>query len=163
MRFLGTVILMLLACSSSAQLLTLTIEDLSSVDRQYMEQQRVSLKALAARHLGRQFNGQRETDLAILQALLDRRHVRQDQTLELQAMGVVMGDLLAKELHLDWVVYIDKHGRSRALRYRETDNYLFPITLISRRREADNLTPVSAIYDQARDGLVEDLPPNPFQ
>ena len=137
----------------------LRIGELSVLDRQYMHQQRQSLRELGQRHLGRGFSGDRDRDLGLMQTLLDRGLVRNDQKQELQAMGVVLGDLLAAELDMHWVVYEDRIGRSRALRYRDTDIYLFPVTMISRRREADNDTPVSAIYDSAR-GTVERLRPD---
>jgi len=74
-----------------------------------------------------------------------------------------MGDLLAQELNLHWVIYEDSVGRSRALRYKETDNYLFPMTMISRRREAGNLSPVVDIYAQAVKLIKPQLPLLPFQ
>ena len=86
-----------------------------------------------------------------------------DQVAELQAMGMVMGDLLAQDLGLHWVVYADRVGRTRALRYRDTDAFLFPVTLVSRRWEAGDRTPVAVIYATARDNMREDLPPVPFQ
>jgi hypothetical protein len=134
------------------------IGELSYLDLQYMAQQRETLSELVERNLGRQFNGSRDNDLELLQLLLDRRLVRPDQTQELQAMGVIMGDL-----HMHWVVYEDSLGRSRALRYRETDNYLFPMTMISRRREADNRTPVEEIYQKAYDIIAPLRPDMPFQ
>lgn len=139
------------------------ISELSSVDRQYMAQQREILADLAARHLGRRFSGNRIQDLELLQSMLDRRLVRPDQTRELQAMGVIMGDLLAADLGMHWVVYEDRVGRSRALRYRESDNYLFPVTMISRRQEADNHTPVKVIYQKAHAIIEASKPALPFQ
>ncbi len=139
------------------------IGDLSDLDRQYMTQQRDSLNNLAATELGRRFNQTRANDLQILQLLLDRRLVRPDQTRELQAMGVIMGDLLAEDLGMHWVIYEDRQGRSRALRYRQTDEYLFPITMISRRREADNQTPVAEIYQKAHDIIAPLQPELPFR
>jgi hypothetical protein len=139
------------------------IGELSYLDLQYMAQQRETLSELVERNLGRQFNGSRDNDLELLQLLLDRRLVRPDQTRELQAMGVIMGDLLAADLDMHWVVYEDSLGRSRALRYRETDNYLFPMTMISRRREADNRTPVKEIYQKAYDIIAPLRPDMPFQ
>lgn len=139
------------------------VEDLSVLDRQYMTQQRSLVQDLAERHLGRSLSGDRERDLETLQALLDDRVVRPDQTRELQAMGVVLGDLLASDLGMHWVVYTDEVGRSRALRLRETDNFLFPITMISRRREAGNETPVQEIYSKARDIIERVREPLPFQ
>ena len=46
-----------------------------------------------------------------------------------------MGDLLAVELGMHWIVYEDDMGRSRALRYQQSEVVLFPITMIARRRE----------------------------
>ncbi len=139
------------------------IGKLSFLDSQYMEQQRSSLDNLARINLGSQFDGSKERDLALLQSLLDRKLVRADQKKELQARGVIMGDLLAEELHLHWVIYEDSLGRSRALRYRETDNYLFPITMISRRIEVGNTSRVSDIYQRAVDLIKPQLPALPFQ
>jgi hypothetical protein len=142
---------------------TLRIGELSYLDRQYMAQQRELLEDLTARNFGRRFNGQRSNDLQLLQGLLDRGVVRNSQTRELQAMGVVMGDLLAADLGLHWVVYQDSMGRTRALRDGESDTYLFPITMISRRREVDNRTSVAEIFGKARDIVLDSRPPLPFQ
>ena len=142
---------------------TLRIGQLSELDRQYMTQQRDLLNDMASVELGRRFTGDRDNDLQLLQLLLDRRLVRPDQTRELQAMGVIMGDLLAADLDMHWVIYEDAHGRSRALRYRGSDEYLFPITMISRRQEADNHTPVAAIYQKAYDIIAPLQPALPFR
>jgi len=141
---------------------TVKIGELSSLDRQYMTQQRDLLQDLASIKLGRRFNGDKNNDLQILQLLLDRRLVRADQARELQAMGVIMGDLLAANLDMHWVIYQDAQGRSRALRYKESDEYLFPITMISRRREAGNQTPVTEIYQKAYDIIAALQPALPF-
>ena len=139
------------------------IGELSFTDRQYMAQQRASLDDLARAKLGSQISGNKDRDLALLQTLLDRNLISADQTKELQSMGVIMGDLLAKELDMQWVIYEDVIGRSRALRYKDTDNYLFPMTMISRRREAGNLSTVSHIYQRALDLVKPHLPALPFQ
>ena len=141
----------------------LEISQLTYLDRGYMDQQRQTLGDLAALKLGRKFQGERSHDLAILQDLLDKNLVRNDQTKELQAMGAIMGDLLARELGMDWVVYEDKVGRSRALRYRETDNYLFPMTMVSRRRTVGNTSPMTEIYQKAYDIIAPLRQPLPFQ
>ncbi len=114
-------------------------------------------------NLGRKFNGNKDHDLDILQSLLDRKLVRTEQKLQLQGMGVIMGDLFAHELNMHWVIYEDRLGRSRALRYQNTDNYLFPMTMISRRREVDNLSTVAAIYQRAVDLIKPQLSKVPLQ
>ncbi len=125
------------------------VSELTPIDRQYMQRQRDTIEALARRHTGSGFNGSPANDIPLLQRLLDQRRVRPDQTEELQGMGILLGDVLAEELDMHWVVYEDPLGRSRALRYRETENYLFPVTMISRRQSVGNDRPVQEIYDKA--------------
>lgn len=139
------------------------IEELSVLDLRYMDNQRTLLQELAATSFGRRFNGERDNDLEVLQLLLDRGVVSNQQTAELQAMGIVIGDLLAIELDMQWVVYADGIGRSRALRYRDSDDVVFPVTMISRRREVGNEDLVIGIYAQARDKALAQRPPRPFQ
>jgi uncharacterized protein DUF3806 len=142
---------------------TAQISELSALDLQYMEQQRQILQDLAAVNLGRQFSGNKARDLELLQTMLDQGLVGPDQVRELQAMGVIMGDLLAADLDMHWVIYEDDAGRSRALRWQESENYLFPITMIARRREVGNETPVVDIYRKAYDIIDKRRPAQPFQ
>jgi len=139
------------------------IGQMTNTDLQYLAHQRATLDDLATRNFGHPFNGDKDNDLTLLQNLLDRRLVRPDQTRELQAMGVIMGDLLAADLGLHWVIYEDRVGRSRALRHKQSDDYLFPMTMISRRQEADNHTPVAEIYQKAYDIMAASIPPLPFR
>jgi hypothetical protein len=125
----------------------LQIRPLSAIDKQYMVQQRAAIEALANR-LGRRLSGTASRDLDTLQRIIDRRWIDPEDAKTQQAMGIVFGDLLAKELSFDWVVYRDRAGRSRALRYRDQDIYIFPITLISRRLAAKADTPVKALFDE---------------
>lgn len=150
------------ACGAQAAL-EMRISPPSNVDKHYMSQQRALLQDLSSRNLGHGFTGDRDRDLDLLQSLLDKRLVRADQTRELQAMGIIMGDLLAAELDMHWVIYEDRVGRSRALRYKETDSFLFPVTMISRRREVGNETPVTEIYNKARGIIEKSRPALPFQ
>ncbi len=159
--FCFLVLLFLNATGSAAE--AVDTGELSFLDRQYMTQQRALLEELSTRHFGAGFSGDRDRDLALLQRLLDQRLIRPDQTRELQAMGVIMGDLLAAEFGLHWVFYQDIQGRSRALRDGDSDTYLFPITMISRRREAGNDTPVAEIYRKASDIITSNRPTLPFQ
>ena len=156
-------LLVLLLTTGNLAFAEVEIGELSYIDKSYMQQQRERVAQLSERNLGRKLNGTRDKDLDILQKLLDRKLKSGDQTLELQALGVIMGDLLAEELGLDWVIYEDKLGRSRALRYRQTDNYLFPITMISRRREVDNTETVTEIYQRAKASMAAVIEPLPFQ
>ena len=46
---------------------------------------------------------------------------------------------------------------------RQSDEYLFPVTMISRRQEADNNTPVAVIYQKAYDIIAPLRPALPFR
>ncbi len=122
------------------------IEPLTAVDRQFMADQRMRVEQLTNR-LGRGLTGVADRDLDTLQRIVDERMVPAEDTLTLQAMGVVFGDLLGKRLDMDWVVYRDKKGRSRALRYRQMNVYLFPVTMISRRQEGGSGRRLKPLFD----------------
>ena len=122
------------------------IESLTAIDRQFMADQRMRVERLANR-LGRGLTGVADRDLDTLQRILDDRLVPAEDTLTLQAMGVVFGDLLGDHLDMDWVVYRDHKGRSRALRYRQMDVCLFPVTMISRRQEGGSERRLKPLFD----------------
>lgn len=126
------------------------VEALSPMDQARLDAQRQVVRELAALHLGRGFSGDRARDLDTLQLLLDRGVVGQGETAQLQAMGVILGDLLAADLDMGWVVYEDREGRSRALQLGSTRNFLFPITMISRRVDVGIAVDVRALYAKAR-------------
>lgn len=149
-KFIPIIVLgLVLLCNAAAAQLEPKVQALTAVDREFMGEQRQRIDQLARSGLGRQINGSRENDLGVLQLLLDRKLVRADQTLELQAMGIVLGNLLAQDASARWVVYLDYKGRSRALQMGKSDNFLFPVTMISRRAEAGARVDVDAIYDKA--------------
>ena len=104
--------------SANSSDLEVQIRPLSAIDKQYMTQQRATIEGLANR-LGRRLSGTPSRDLDTLQIIVDRRWIDQGDAKTQQAMGIVFGDLLARELSFDWVVYRDRAGRSRALRYRD--------------------------------------------
>lgn len=130
------------------------IEPLSAIDLQFMDDQRAKVADFAGR-LGRRMGSSINRDIETLQIILDNNWVRRDDELTLQAMGVVLGDIINQRLGTNWVVYRDRAGRSRALRYRQQDDFIFPVTMISRRYSAGANTDVKALYDK----VVADLEP----
>lgn len=160
---LGTCLAMFIAGAAWAAKDDLTISELSVIDQQYMAGARNDLQEKAASFLGRSFSGDRDRDIDLLQTLLDKGLVRNNQTKELQAMGIILGDLLLQELGMKWVIYEDKAGRSRALKLGATDTYLFPVTMIARRREVGNTASVESIYKKAVATVNRHKTPLPFQ
>jgi hypothetical protein len=133
------------------------IAPLSPIDLKFMDDQRQAVERLANR-MGRSLTGRADRDVDTLQQILDRNYVPADDELTLQAMGIVFGDLLGRELSMNWVVYRDRAGRSRALRYRDSDTYLFPVTMISRRVAAGSERPLADIYAATVDKTRRQLP-----
>lgn len=131
-------------------------EPLSPMDQQYMESQQQALNGLASRHLGRQLNGTADNDLTILQRLLDEGVVQRDQVELLQAMGIILGQLLKQEEGLVWVAYYDKLGRSRSLQVPGKEKeFIFPVTQISRRAEVGLKVDVRAVYRELQQAVVD--------
>jgi hypothetical protein len=150
-------------CNTVSAQLEPVITTLTPADLQFMQDQRERIDNLARSGLGRQLNRSRENDLGILQTLLDRNLVDKSQKVGLQAMGVVLGDLLAQDASAKWVIYKDPQGRSRALQMGNSDNYLFPVTMISRRVEAGAKVDVNAIFEKADRLMQPHRQPLPFQ
>lgn len=129
------------------------ISDLNISQQYTLSRQRKEFMALLARHLGvLSLRGTRE-DLKVFQTVVDRKVIAADELYEWQTMGVVFGDLLASQFGLDWVSYEDERGVSRALRRPGTDNFVFPVTLFSKRVRFKEAIDIQAIYD----GLASDI------
>lgn len=133
------------------------LESLSPIDQQFMAAQRANVESLA-NQLGQQLTGIPERDLATLQRILELGLITPEDTLQLQALGVVLGDLFAAELNMNWVVYRDPAGRTRALQYGSSEVFLFPITMISRRWAVGHQRAVADIFDTNVATTREKLP-----
>ena len=126
------------------------IGPLADSDERLLSQQRSAVDELARHHVGSPLSGGTTDDLRILQELLDQRVLQPDQTYELQALGVVLGDVMVAQLGFSWAVVEDELGRSRALRLGESDELVYPVTMISKRVEADVRFTVNELYAKAR-------------
>jgi hypothetical protein len=125
------------------------ISPLAAHDERQLREQRAKVDELARRHVGTPLTGGASPDdLRILQEILDEQVLSRDQTWELQALGVALGDVMAEQLGLTWVVVEDRLGRSRALRFRESENLVFPVTMISKRVEGNVRFRVIELYEK---------------
>ena len=139
-----------------------TISDLSWTDESFLSTQRATIDRLAREKLGSQIRGNK-TDLNTLQRIIDRELIAQDDAITQQALGVVMGDLMLKdEKELEWKVYEDKLGRSRALCAMTVEECLFPVTMLSRRMRVGLKPDVKKIYVEALELIAESLPELPY-
>lgn len=138
------------------------IDDLSWMDKNYMQQQREKIEAIAQIKLGSRLRGDR-SDLETLQRIVDRGLIERDDTLRLQALGVVLGNVMTAEVpELQWKIYEDSKGRSRALCVENTEECLFPMTMLSRRMEVGLNPDVSNVYNEALELIDPYLPEMPY-
>ena len=120
--------------------------DFEPLDRSHSINQRTDVKRLFL-DLGHNLKGD-ERDIPVMQRLLDLRRIQRDDIATQQALGLVLGDIIAKRLDMKWMIVEDKIGRSRALRYRKTDIIVFPITMISRRYKTGLRVDIQNLYDK---------------
>jgi hypothetical protein len=131
---------------------------LSGVERRRLQEQRELVRELARRHVGSPTTGRSLEDLRLIQTIVERADLERDQTWELQALGVALGDVMASQLGLEWIAFQDEYGRSRALRLGDTDVVIFPITMISKRIEAGLPVDVHELWEKTRRTLREARP-----
>ena len=125
-----------------------TVKDLSLGQRYALSTQRREMEDLIARRLGILRLKGDASDLKILQSLIERKVMQSADVRQWQGMGIVFGDILAKEFRLHWVSYEDDRGTSKALRWRKTGNYVFPVTIFSKRVQFTEKIDVNAIYNK---------------
>jgi len=147
---LGLLIVLAIAGSAPAQFDGMRFGPMGPGDLRKSEQQREVVANLCRRHLGTPLEGESLSDLRLLQRLIDERVIAPEQVYELQALGVVLGDVMAATLGLHWVAVDDEFGHSRALRWRQSDRVFFPVTMISKRVEAGLEVDVKGLYEKTR-------------
>jgi hypothetical protein len=125
-----------------------TVKELSLGQRYSLDTQRRETVDLIARRLGiLKLKGDR-SDLKVLQNLVDKEAIRRDDVRGLQGLGIVFGDILVNEFGLSWVSYEDDIGISKALRWKKTENYVFPVTLFSKRVQFKENINVTDIFEE---------------
>lgn len=154
--------LLLSLFTSFAQAQEATVSDFAWMDRNHMAQQVESIEKIARTKLGTPIR-EDKSDLNTLQRIINRELIDQDETLKLQALGAVLGNVMASEVdELEWKVYEDDLGRSRALCVEGTRQCLFPVTMLSRRMEVGIKPDVERVYNEAMELVEPHLPEVPY-
>lgn len=147
--------------SASQKPVPAVVEELRWVDTGYLERQRTLID-----EIGRQEFGSRLRkdigDLRLLQRIFDEGLVNQTELVKLQAMGVVLGDVYVNELKLEWRVYKDQDGKSRAVCVPKTQHCLFPITMISKRASLGVKPNIRELYEKGIALISDHLPKLPY-
>lgn len=139
------------------------IEELDWIDKKHMEEEILNINTLVQSKLGVVIRRDL-TDLTSLQRIIDNKLVKSDDYKTLQAMGVVLGNVMQADFPtaLEWKVYSDDLGRSRALCVHNTKNCLFPVTMLQRRIESGIHPDVKKIYHDSILTMEKHLPQLPY-
>lgn len=141
----------------------ITLTDLSWMDQNRIEKELSALNELAQTKIGTPIRRDL-SDLDMLQRLINENLVARDDYDTQQAMGVALGNVMLADFPstLEWKIYEDNLGRSRALCVRKTTECLFPVTMLSRRMEVGTKPDVKKIYNDAIMLIEKHLPKLPY-
>lgn len=154
--------LLLISPLTLAQKKELTIEDLGWTDRTYLDRQVERIDQLARTELGTQLRND-YGDLTTLQQIVDRDLISSKDREGLQALGAVIANIMLRDVpSLEWKIYEDPVGRSRALCAKNTKECLFPITMLSRRMEQGIKPNVKKVYEEGLALLDEHVMQMPY-
>lgn len=162
MKFLLLILMVLLPyTATSAPRDNLILRDLQWVDEGYLVRQRALVDEIGRGEFGTRLRGDK-TDLRLLQRILDEGLVNRTEKQKLQALGVALGDVYVNELGLEWKVYLDADGKSRATCLKGTEHCLFPITMISKRASLGVTPDVKELYSRGEENLQPYIPRLPY-
>jgi hypothetical protein len=141
----------------------LSVRDLGWMDKSHMEKEVQKVDQLAQLKLGMQLH-QNLSDLNLLQQLVDKNWVKNDDTSLQQAMGMALGNIMLADFPntLEWKIYEDSLGRSRAVCAKGTKECIFPVTMIQRRMQIGTHPEMQKLYDNALARMEKFLPQIPY-
>jgi hypothetical protein len=125
-------------------------ERLTAADEERLRQQR----AIIERYLGddetsRTNYAKPPGKLGLLRALLEAKIFDASQWLELQSMGIILGDAIVQEMGWLWRMVEDEYGRDPCVKVPGSSMVLFPLTMISKRVERGETVDVFALFNMA--------------
>jgi Domain of unknown function (DUF3806) len=162
MKKLYAVLLLTLSISiDAAPKEEIIISDLKWVDSGHLERQRALVDEISRLNFGARIRKDKG-DLKSLQRIIDEELVNQTEKQKLQALGVVLGDIYVHELGLEWKVYLDSQGKSRATCLKGTEYCLFPVTMISKRAQLGVKPNVTELYEKGVRDIEAYLPKLPY-
>ncbi len=148
-------ILAIVVCSNlHAEKVLYKVLALKNVDQKFLDLGYQRINDLAKQTYGSSFRHSATHDIELLQRMLDTKVVSASDRQLLQDMGIVLGEVFRREFNLNWVLYSDRLGQSRALRYDRSENFIFPITMISRRAETGLSVDVAALYNKIKNQIL---------
>lgn len=124
-----------------------TITPLNEADQKRLLDQRAVVERFLKSEDSKQKYQKPAGKLGTIRAILQGNVFKQDQTYELQCLGIVLGDAFVQELGMEWVMVEDEYGRDPAVRLPNTSIILYPMTMISKRVERGEQVDVFEMFN----------------
>lgn len=138
------------------------ILELNWLNEQFLIKQRKRIEEITRVNFGQSLKSGKN-NIPLLQRIIDEQIIEPDDTISLQALGVILGDAFAdSNKNLAWKVYEDELGKSHAVCVEETKECLFPVTMLSKRIENKTKPKVEDVYQKGLDAMQPFLPKLPF-
>jgi hypothetical protein len=134
------------------------VSDLTQAERAWLRDQVGVARTMVERYTG--LRGWKGTDLASLDRAYaawakDSVETRAHANAVVHACGVVVGELVASETGMRWVVYEDADGASLALHSREHETTMFPANSVAKRMSAGSVGFLAELRSLLTQGAVE--------
>jgi hypothetical protein len=109
------------------------INELSTEDQTRLQRGRVLIQRYLADDDARAKYQTVPGKLGALRAIMKIEPLHPARKDLMEAMGVVVGDTFVQDMGFRWVAIENESGRHVVIRYRRTNIFLYPLTLISER------------------------------
>lgn len=129
----------------------------SDDDWSWLDQAEQHILGVLRHHYGDVNLTHSSNDLLVAQRLVNDKLLNADQLLELQCLGVILGNVFAAHTSMQWAVVTSEFGEMLALHSEEIGFTLYPLTMISKRMEQGRHIDIPGLYRSfvADLGLVE--------
>jgi hypothetical protein len=101
----------------------------------WLEQAEAHILHLLRHNYGNVALNHSEADLQLAQRLIDEKEVGPSDTLELQCLGVMLGNVFATNTSMQWAEVSNEFGTMLAIHSEQIGFTLYPLTMISKRVE----------------------------
>jgi hypothetical protein len=88
-----------------------------------------------------------ESDLAVIQAIIDNGLIKKNDAKSFEALGLILGDIIVGKYELEWVIIRDSYGTDVVLKPDNQEVSISAHSMILKRIEQGEKIHVKGLYD----------------
>ena len=96
-----------------------------------------------------------EGKFKLLDVILKSCWYQKHETLNLQSLGMTLGDIFVQDMGFKQVEIVDEIGETAAVKFADTSIILYPVTMISKRMGRDEEIDIYDLYDKVKQKVQE--------